>query len=74
MVPLDEARLDSLGYRKRQDADIWHFCSNCSRWPRFDYIELWVKPTSGKICSECEGKRLQDDCCPDTSPTLYKEG
>jgi hypothetical protein len=44
------------------------------RWPQFDYIELWVKPTSGKICSECEGKRLQGDCCPDTSPTLYKEG
>jgi hypothetical protein len=25
MVPLHETRLDSLGYRQQQGAEIWHF-------------------------------------------------
>ena len=73
MVPLYEARPDNLGYRQRQNADIWHFCSNCSKWPRSNYVEIWVEPTSGEICSECEQRRVEGNCLTDISPTLYKQ-
>jgi hypothetical protein len=72
MVPHYEVRPEGLGYRQRQGADIWHFCSNCSRWPGSNYIELWIEPTTGEICSECEEKRAQGDCCTDIIPTVYK--
>ena len=54
-----------LGYRQRQDGDIWHFCSNCSDWPRLRFIEQWVEPTNGKICSECEQRRREGRCRSD---------
>lgn len=73
MVPLDEARPDGLGYRQSQNTDKWHYCSNCSSWPLSNYIELWVEPTSGKICSECERKRLEGSCQADIVPALYKQ-
>jgi hypothetical protein len=73
MVPLYEARPNSLGYRQRQNADIWHFCSNCSKWPRSNYVEIWVEPTSGEICSECERRQVEGNCFTDISPTLYKQ-
>jgi hypothetical protein len=54
-----------LGYRQRQDGDIWHFCSNCSGWPRLKFIEQWVEPTNGNICSECEQRRREGSCRSD---------
>lgn len=52
----------ALGYRKKQSSDTWHFCCNCSQWPRFDFIELWQPPTIGEMCNECEVRRREGKC------------
>ena len=26
-------------YRRQQECEIWHFCSNCSKWPQDHYVE-----------------------------------
>lgn len=51
-------------YRKRKGSmyDAWHFCSNCSNWPRSDYEERSTKPTSGEFCNECQAKRSNGNC------------
>jgi len=43
-------------YRKRVDSDIWHWCENCSNWPTGDREARHTKPTSGKLCDECQRK------------------
>jgi hypothetical protein len=49
-------------YRRQQECDIWHFCSNCSKWPQDDYVEQWQAPRTGGMCNECDVKRRQGDC------------
>lgn len=49
-------------YRKRKTNDTWHFCSNCSNWPRTDYVEQQNKPTTGEFCNECQAKRKDNNC------------
>lgn len=40
-------------YRKKRDEDIWHWCKNCSKWPKSDYKEVNSRPESGEFCREC---------------------
>lgn len=49
-------------YRKKKGSDTWHFCSNCSNWPRYDYDERTSKPTYGELCNECQAKRDAGSC------------
>ena len=49
-------------YRKRRDRDTWHFCSNCSNYPRSDYVTSTGKPGSGELCNECQAKRKGGNC------------
>lgn len=49
-------------YRKRQDSDTWHFCSNCQNWPTSNYDERQNKPTTGELCDQCQAKKKRDDC------------
>lgn len=49
-------------YRRRKGKDTWHFCSNCSNWPTYDYDEQHSKPTTGELCNECKAKKKDDDC------------
>ena len=49
-------------YRKKRGSDTWHFCSNCSGWPTFDYTEQGTKPTSGELCNECQAKQKAGNC------------
>lgn len=44
-------------FRRRRSSDTWHFCTNCSNWPRNDYVEQIRKPTWGEYCNECLSKR-----------------
>jgi hypothetical protein len=51
----------ALGYRKKQSSDTWHFCCNCSQWPRLDFIELWQLPSIGEMRNECEVRRREGE-------------
>lgn len=68
-----EMRSDGRGYRQSQNDGIWHFCSNCSRWPQSNYVEMWAQPNNGEICSECDEKEIEGDCHDDIVPSLYKQ-
>lgn len=51
-------------YRRRKDRDTWHFCSNCSNYPKSDYVTSPSKPSGGttEFCNECKSKREKGDC------------
>jgi hypothetical protein len=51
-----------MKYRKRKDSDTWHFCRNCLQWPTKDYEEKKQKPTTAKLCIECQAKEQNDNC------------
>lgn len=51
-------------YRKRKGVayDTWHFCTNCSKWPKENYDVRYTKPTDGELCDECKGKEKAKNC------------
>jgi hypothetical protein len=53
-------------YRKKKTFDSWHFCTNCSRWPTYDYDQKEVpagqRPSGGELCDECLGKEKNGTC------------
>ena len=55
-----------MQYRRRKGSDTWHFCSNCSNWPRgragVDYDVRYTKPTTGELDNECMAKRDAGRC------------
>jgi hypothetical protein len=49
-------------YRRADDQEIWHWCSNCSNWPFYDYEEIYDKPDSEHFCDECKKKEKEGKC------------
>lgn len=51
-------------YRRLEGRDAWHFCSNCSNWPKRPdkYEEQSTKPTSGELDNECRSKQSNGNC------------
>lgn len=49
-------------YRRKNDSDTWHWCSNCTNWPTSNYKEVYAKPTSGELCNQCRAKEKERDC------------
>lgn len=51
-------------YRRRKGNDTWHFCTNCSNWPKppDQYDEQSSKPTTGEFDNECLRKRENKNC------------
>jgi hypothetical protein len=49
-------------YRKRKDSDTWHWCKNCSNYPKSGYTTSLKKPKSGELCNECQSKQNRNDC------------
>ena len=50
-------------YKKRRDSDTWHWCTNCSNYPRGSDVDTRpTKPTSGELCNECLSKDERGDC------------
>jgi hypothetical protein len=43
-------------YRKRKNSNTWHWRQNCSKYPKTNYTTISSKPSSGKLCKECEAK------------------
>lgn len=49
-------------YRRKKGSDTWHWCRNCSNWPKWDYDSQSSKPTSGELDNECKAKEKAGDC------------
>lgn len=49
-------------YRKRRGSDVWHWCTNCTNWPRSDYEVSYTKPTSGELDNQCRSKESDGEC------------
>lgn len=68
LLTLKEARTkvkhSVLAYRRGKGHDTWHWCSNCSTWPIYDYEEQTSSsnPTTGELCNECHGKQRSGNC------------
>jgi hypothetical protein len=53
---------DPVQYRQKRAVEAWHFCANCSNWPGWNYHVSYEKPSSGKLCKECQEKRADGTC------------
>ena len=40
-------------YRKDTSTEVWHFRSDCSRWPQSIYVSLTHLPEDAAICKSC---------------------
>ena len=50
-------------YKKRKGSDTWHWCKNCSLYPKGADVEVkYLKPSSGELCNECRSKEAQGQC------------
>jgi hypothetical protein len=59
-----EVRRMAQKYRRREDSDTWHFCTNCTLWPTQGYVEHDGKPTTGELCNQCKDKEKNGTCTP----------
>jgi len=48
-------------YRRRKGSDVWHWCTNCSRWPKSNYDKSTTKP-NWELCNECKEKAKERTC------------
>jgi hypothetical protein len=49
-------------YRQKRAVETWHFCANCSKWPGWNYHVSYERPSTGKLCEECQTKRTDGTC------------
>ncbi|MBI5137943.1 MAG: hypothetical protein HZA24_11500 [Nitrospirae bacterium] len=43
-------------------AYLWHFCVNCSGWPRNHYVAQGEPPAEGDVCHECAARHATGSC------------
>ena len=55
-----------MTYRKQNGKEVWHFCRNCTNWPKSDYVESLDKPLENKLpapqCPQCIAKVQAGTC------------
>jgi len=51
-------------YRRKNSSDAWHWCKNCSNYPKSGYTTYngTGRPSSNELCDECRGKEKNNDC------------
>ena len=51
-------------YRKRKDSYTWHWCKNCSNWPKSDFyvIDSATRPSTCELDNECLAKEKAGNC------------
>jgi len=53
-------------YRRKKGSDAWHWCTNCSNWPKgtagVDYDSQYTKPSAGELDNECKSKEAAKTC------------
>jgi two-component system, response regulator PdtaR len=56
-------RKTRLVYRRQSGSEIWHWCGNCSTWPKTEEFEQAnFLPAGAEVCNEC-WIRNQDGAC-----------
>jgi hypothetical protein len=60
-------------YRRKEDSQTWHWCSNCSQYPTGqDIIKRQSRPEYGQFCEECTVKEQTGDCKSDSFFSVRK--
>ena len=50
-------------YRKLKNSDTWHWCTNCSNYPKGRGIYVSNnRQSGGEKCNECLAKTKRGDC------------
>ncbi len=49
-------------YRKSYKGDVWHWCENCSGWPKENYTIRHYIPSNQKACEECQKLDDSGEC------------
>lgn len=52
-------------YVKKKDKEVWHWCKNCSNYPKGkDLDSRKTKPPAnkGKLCTQCAAKAAKKGC------------
>ena len=53
-------------YRRRKHRDAWHWCRNCTYWPKSNYVAQGkpgkTRPTTGELCNQCRSKERKKTC------------
>jgi len=54
-------------YRRRKDSDTWHWCTNCTKYPKNpDDVKVTLsgktRPSSGELDNECLAKEKAGTC------------
>ena len=47
-------------YRRKKNRDTWHWCRNCSNWPKSNYVERSTKPTSGELIISVKQRKKEE--------------
>jgi hypothetical protein len=62
---------------KHGEGTVWHFCTNCSHWPKEDEKALVLsmhqasyKPDTGVFCTECKALLEKGECAHDPKNDL----
>jgi len=60
-------------YRRKEDSNVWHWCTNCSQYPSgSDIIMRHTQPEYGERCPECQVKEQAGDCKSDSFFSVRK--
>jgi len=53
-------------YRRRKGSDTWHWCTNCSNWPKGragkDFVVKHTRPRAGELDNQCLAKERKGTC------------
>jgi hypothetical protein len=54
----------AASFRKASGSQTWHFCRNCSDWPKDDerYEEKMLPAHSDQLCNECRALMREHNC------------
>ncbi|QCQ23317.1 hypothetical protein [Desulfoglaeba alkanexedens] len=60
-------------YRRKEDSNVWHWCTNCSQYPSgSNIITRHTQPEYGERCRECQMKEQSGDCKSDSFFSVRK--
>lgn len=50
-------------YKRRDSSDTWHWCTNCSKYPKGPNVQTNpTKPSDYELCNECKAKEKAGTC------------
>lgn len=50
-------------YVKKKGSDTWHWCKNCSNYPKgLNVDKSLLRPSNGELCDQCKSKDRDRTC------------